>query len=321
MEELSASLSEIYQNLGGPDKLPPVGGYGRVLGALMERLTTQQTTSPTKGSSSGSSSTTSIRLNSPVRSIRYNPMANTIMDSKSGGSGVQVCLVDGSILVADCCVCTVPLGVLKDQSIKFDPPLPESHRNAIASIGMGILNKIILQFESAFWGDLGQFGIADAKDPAMTKIFLDCSPPNHDQGDGAAESSTKILILFLGGNAARRIDPHDADKGSSIPLSDDEAVEDAMDSLRTVFGKKIPDPVATRVTRWGSDPFSRGGYSFAKVGCESNAYDDIARPLGDLLFAGEHTSKQSHSTVHGAWETGQREAKRISTRMISITSG
>jgi monoamine oxidase len=302
MEELSAWLSELYQNRGGPDKLPPKGGYGRVLDTLVERLTED------KGA------TTNIRLHSPVKTIRYNPSLkedDATSDDDSIGSrpsGVEVCLVDGSLLQAEYCVCTIPLGVLQDETIEFEPPLPKSHRMAIQSIGMGILNKIVLQFDDSFWGDLGQFGIADSKDPTLTKSFLDCSP------DPDESNTPKILILFLGGNAARRIDPYDSDNqndSTTDSLSDEQAVADAMNSLRLVFGNTIPDPVATKVTRWGSDPFSRGGYSFAKVGCEASVYDDVAQPLGNLFFAGEHTSKDAHSTVHGAWMTGSREAKRL----------
>lgn len=61
-----------------------------------------------------------------------------------------------SVIQADVCVCTLPLGVLKE-SIKddnersesdrfvprFDPPLPESNKAAIRRLGFGCLNKVI----------------------------------------------------------------------------------------------------------------------------------------------------------------------------------
>ena len=61
----------------------------------------------------------------------------------------------------DYCVCTVPLGVLKQGRIHFDPPLPSQRLVAIESIGMGLLNKIVLKFDRRFWGcHLKRFGMA-----------------------------------------------------------------------------------------------------------------------------------------------------------------
>jgi Flavin containing amine oxidoreductase len=37
---------------------------------------------------------------------------------------------------------TVPLGVLKAGSIRFQPPLPPRKQDAIARMGFGILNKV-----------------------------------------------------------------------------------------------------------------------------------------------------------------------------------
>ena len=38
---------------------------------------------------------------------------------------------------------TVPLGVLKADSIRFQPPLPPRKQDAIARMGFGILNKVV----------------------------------------------------------------------------------------------------------------------------------------------------------------------------------
>jgi monoamine oxidase len=121
-----------------------------------------------------------------------------------------------------------------------------------------------------------------------------------------------ILIQFLAGKAASRVDSVDSNGSPMQVLTDEEAIEESLEALRSVFGHdSVPDPISTKVTRWRQDPYAYGSYSFAKVGATGDMYDEIASPLGNLLFAGEHTSKHAHSTVHGAWSTGQREAKRI----------
>lgn len=63
---------------------------------------------------------------------------------------------------------------------------------------------------------------------------------------------------------------------------------------------------------WQSDPFSRGAYSYGKVGSDG-AQEALASPLqGTLFFAGEATDTSGHNgTVHGAIASGQRAAREI----------
>lgn len=49
----------------------------------------------------------------------------------------------------DFCICTVPLGVLK--TLQFVPALPEPQQDALAHLGMGTLEKVVLQFEERWW--------------------------------------------------------------------------------------------------------------------------------------------------------------------------
>lgn len=48
-------------------------------------------------------------------------------------------------------VISVPLGVLKQGSIEFSPPLPPAKQEAIANLGVGLLNKVFVWFEESFW--------------------------------------------------------------------------------------------------------------------------------------------------------------------------
>lgn len=63
---------------------------------------------------------------------------------------------------------------------------------------------------------------------------------------------------------------------------------------------------------WQTDPFSRGAYSYGKVG-DDGAEQALARPVGStLFFAGEATNVDGHNgTVHGAIATGNRAAAEI----------
>lgn len=68
----------------------------------------------------------------------------------TSGTGVQVTTERGS-LNADAVVVAVPLGVLKAGHISFMPRLPDAQAQAIQALGMGLLNKLYLKFDTDFW--------------------------------------------------------------------------------------------------------------------------------------------------------------------------
>ncbi|MEL6257520.1 MAG: FAD-dependent oxidoreductase, partial [Pseudomonadota bacterium] len=82
----------------------------------------------------------------------YEIRLSTIVDRISYSTdGVEISGRDSAVQSFDAVIVTVPLGVLKRDSIAFDPALPDDKRAAIARMGMGLLDKVYLHFESAFW--------------------------------------------------------------------------------------------------------------------------------------------------------------------------
>jgi monoamine oxidase len=95
-------------------------------------------------------------------------------------------------------------------------------------------------------------------------------------------------------------------------LSKDEVVAAAMTELRAIFGSKVPEPTATGVTKWNSDPFTYGSYSYIPVGATQRDYNTLAANIEErVFFAGEATNAAYRGTVHGAFLAGEREAKNI----------
>jgi len=105
--------------------------------------------------------------------------------------------------------------------------------------------------------------------------------------------------------------------GDSAYSSEQEPEEDVskqcVEQLRRIYGAdKVPDPKHTRVTRWGSDPFARGSYSFVKVGSSGDSYEQLRKPINNrVYFAGEATNKYNPATVPGAYASGLRAAGTI----------
>jgi monoamine oxidase len=111
-----------------------------------------------------------------------------------------------------------------------------------------------------------------------------------------------ILVAFNVGAFARKLESQ----------TDAEIVEHALSVLRKIFTERIPHPVGAKVTRWGSDPFALGAYSYIPHGEKSESLDILGEPVGDrLFFAGEATSSKDYATVHAAYLSGVRAAKQI----------
>ncbi|WP_093621006.1 flavin monoamine oxidase family protein [Actinoplanes philippinensis] len=79
-----------------------------------------------------------VRLRHPVTGIAVGPDGVTL----SGDAGS---------LRADAVIVTVPLGVLAAGSVRFEPPLPAPHRDALSHLGMGRVEKVVLRFDDRFW--------------------------------------------------------------------------------------------------------------------------------------------------------------------------
>ena len=218
-----------------------------------------------------------IEYQQPVRQIRWDAAGVTVVS-------------DGGRWQADQVVVTVPLGVLRAGSIGFVPALPGGHQRAIAGLEMGTLNKCYLRFAEVFW-------------PTDADWLGYISPERGLWAEWVSLARVLGQPVLLGFNAA--------DQGRDIEqLSDEQIVASALDALGTMFGIDVPQPLAVQITRWASDPFAAGSYSYNPVGSDPALRDALAAPVDDrLFFAGEATHREHHATVHGAYLSGMRAAQ------------
>lgn len=193
---------------------------------------------------------------------------------------------------ADYVIVTLPLGVLKSGDVTFTPPLPLAKQEAIARIGMGVLNKVALRFAEPFWDEYPDFLAYVSQTPQEFPSFLNWH----------LYTGQPILIALTGGSFARRLEA----------LSESEVQAEMMAVLRTMYGDDIPEPEQILVTRWTQDEYAYGSYSHLALGSTLEDFDMLAEPVTDqLFFAGEATHSRYLATVHGAFLSGIREAERI----------
>lgn len=225
-----------------------------------------------------------VRLGTVVQSIRYSADGVTLQTNQGSLTGEAV-------------VVTLPLGVLQSGQVSFDPPLPARKTQAIDKLGMGVLNKCFLRFPSAFW---------DTKTDWLN--YIPSADRNGQWAEWVSLARPTGQPILLGFNAA-------AVGRAMEAWSDQDIVASAMSTLRTMFGADIPAPVSWQISRWASDPFARGAYSFNKLGSAPGMREDLAAAVGrSLFFAGEATDPRYFQSVHGAYLSGQRAAAEVLAR-------
>jgi monoamine oxidase len=264
-----------------------VGGYQQVPRGIM--------TSPTR---------LDVRTGKVISRISYHE------DNNSTGKTKITC-EDGETIHADKIVLTAPLGVMKDRSIQFDPPLPEWKTGAIDRLGFGLLNKVVLVFQEPFWDvDRDMFGVLRGQD-----AYGSLRQEDYISGRGQfylfwniiKTSGLPVLVALMAGDAA-----HEAEL-----RSDDDLIGDCLGQLRNIFGPaNVPMPAETIVTRWKSDRFARGSYSYVAAQARPGDYDLMAKRIGNLYFAGEATCGTHPATVHGAYLSGLRVASEVLESLI-----
>ena len=245
-----------------------------------------------------------VRTRSAITQIKY---------SADNGSThpAELRCENGEIYEADHVVLTTPLGVLKEGSVGFQPELPIWKLDPIRRLGFGKLNKIILVFDKPFWDiDQDMFGLLREAEV----------PQSLDQEDYVANrgrfylfwnciktTGLPLLIALMAGDAA-----HEAEG-----ISDAELVAGVTQDLALMFRQNpVRVPIETVVTRWGNDRFARGTYSYVGATSQPGDYEAMARPVGNLHFAGEATCGTHPATVHGAYISGLRAAAEIIDEMI-----
>lgn len=189
---------------------------------------------------------------------------------------------------------TVPLSILKSNRILFSPTLPQRKLDIMNKFHMGIANKIFVQFPTIFWdATYHTFSYLSNENDCHYSFF---NMNKYHNGDG------NLLMLYVGGPQAIMLEMK----------SNEVIINEVMIVLRKIFGCTIPDPTSSFVTRWGSDPFSQGSYSYAGLHVEPGDYDELGASVDDrLYFSGEAVSRHYIGTAAAAYMTGLAAAEDI----------
>jgi len=239
-----------------------LGGYVNVFKSLTNRL--------------------KVIFNSVVTEINQNLITNKVVVS-----------LKNNTFTADYVLVTVPLGCLKRNTIKFIPDLSEEKQNAIKTMGVGTMEKIIVEFSEAFWDN--KYTLLKILNQPVTILGW---AVNYKKVDG------KNILLFLAGGGNQHYQP-------LYNASREELNHLVISTLSPLFPGKNIKIEKIYVTNWKHDEFAYGSYSgYAPNSCPAMV-GELAKPEGRVYFAGEHTNKNYIQTVQGAYFSGFAAARKI----------
>ncbi|MCC5972779.1 MAG: FAD-dependent oxidoreductase [Rubellimicrobium sp.] len=219
-----------------------------------------------------------VRTGCPVRLVDWS------------GQGVVVS-GDWGTIRAGAVICTASPAVLAFEEIRFNPPLPVSHVEAIFDLPMGLLTKIPLRIEGERMG-LNPFDDLLIERFARHDIYFLCFPFDLD-----------LMVGFVGGDFAWEMEAAGVDA----------AVDFTTNRLVEIFGSDLRGKIRDgHMTNWSAERWVRGAYAAASPG-RSGARSVLAQPVGErLVFAGEHLAGPLMQTCGGARLSGEAAAARVS---------
>ena len=194
---------------------------------------------------------------------------------------VTVTTDDGAAWDADAAVVALPASVTG--RVTFAPPLPAAKVTALTAVRYGEAAKLFV-------------GLRAPAPPSAT-ISVPGRFWTYTQL-GADGRPLPFVAAFAGTTAALERLAIAAGPGRWL---------DAVGALRPDLEL---DRDAVALATWSDDPWTRGAYS-ADSPAARLGDPELARSVGPLAFAGEHTAGAWHGTMEGALRSGQRAAEDL----------
>jgi monoamine oxidase len=215
----------------------------------------------------------------PVNKIDYSGKGIIIYDKK------------GRSVEANKAIITVPISILKNNDIQFNPALPIEKQSAIDRIGIDSGMKIILKFNKRFWGEF------------TGSIISDGIVPTYSSYGKLKSANNNILTAYISGENANYL----SDLGNK-------ATQEILIDLNRIFGNSTASNLISEsfIMDWKKEQYIQGCYSYPSLN-ENNSRDILKKSIKEkLYFAGEATNVNGHfGSIHGAMETGKEAVSEI----------
>lgn len=229
-----------------------------------------------------------------VPSIAGKIAYNTIIQSIDYSGDQVVITTQDREYVADKVIVSVPLKILQDGDISFQPSLPRDKLDAIRSTTIWEGFKAFFEFSENFYGEGHEFPISPETDGQ--KIYYDAA-----LGQNTAKH---ILGLFVVGKPAQDF----------ISQSGDELRDFILGELDTIYDNRATASyVKHLIQNWNNEPFIKAGY------LTDHADWRTVRTLGEsvsnkVFFAGgAYTDGEDWVSVHTAAQSASKAVGEVNS--------
>jgi monoamine oxidase len=215
-------------------------------------------------------------------------------------------------LTARAAIVTCPVPILQSWgqtpvAVEFEPELPVAYRKALGGLAMGDIVRVSLVLDEPFWRTKS----AGKNETLRTLSFL------HAGRDGMPVCWTThpiespVLVAWFGFPESADLVNQSRDDIESTTIG---AVARLFRITRRTLERRLR---GCHFHNWSRDPFSRGAYSYARVG-GSNAGKTLSRAIDSTIWlAGEAYDPEGRTgTVEGAIGSGQHAA-RLAARALA----
>jgi monoamine oxidase len=226
-----------------------------------------------------------ITKESALTSIRRNADGSYRLTFESGGST--------SAVTADRVVLALPFSILRELDYS-GAGFSSLKTTAIEEQGMGTNSKLHLQFDRRLWSKLGCNG----------ETYADTGYQNSWEVTRAQAGDAGILVDYTGGKIGAGFSPANG--------SPAERAKKFLKQLEPVLpGISARWNGKATIDYWAGYQWTKGSYSYWKVGQYTKFAGAEGRQEGNCHFAGEHTSIDFQGYLNGAVESGERTAGEI----------
>lgn len=204
-------------------------------------------------------------------------------------------------------VLALPFSVLRDVQFHANMELPDWKRQAIASSGMGDHSKLLVGFKEPYWNTrLGLNGTGFSDLPALQATW-DANPTP------AKSASAGVLAGYFGGEQARRMGPATLQGDAKAFVA---ALDGVARGAQYAAARDARGGLLAHVDNWSANPYSKGSTTCNRPGYFTTQAHHEAKAVGNLLFAGDHTSSfyEWQGFMEGAALSGLRSAGDVLAR-------
>lgn len=196
---------------------------------------------------------------------------------------------------ADIVLLTLPFTLLRE--VEIDAQLPKVKRLAIDTLGYGTNAKFFMGFTGRRWR---------TQYHSVGMSYSDNSTENTWDNSQLQPGDSGGLTLFLGGDDGANLIHGDVNEQASNYLT---KLNQIYPGIKNDYNGKV-----YRFT-WPQFPLTKGSYSAWKVGQYTTIAGSEIETVGNLFFAGEHTSYNFQGYMNGGAVTGRIAANKILKKM------